>query len=258
MYQVQIFQPNMQAGAVAKNLLLVDDYYKLTAEQYNLVYEMNMEKKLNANGLCNMFKGMRAPNDFHGHPLTSGDVVVYRNEGGAMSAYILFVDQHAALSPADIAPADAAYYELPSFDASLAFDARNYVTGVLCERDRIAVAYSLSLKNADVCKLLDCTSYRVFQAPCRPEAAILCKENAFTGQRALTDMNRTLRNKDGEAVASVAGDFMICRMSYKGVQSLHPSEYADFADRHYLPESFFTFNGKLGSMAYLPKDQKGV
>lgn len=254
MYQVKFYQPNMEAGDIAKNLLLVDDYYKLTGKQYNLVYEMKLEQKKSADALCNMFKGSLAPRNFHGHPLTSGDVVVYQSEDGTQNAYILFVDQATALTGANIGSADAAYYELQDFDASLAFDARNYVTGVLCERNRIAVAHSLSLKSADVCRLLDCTSYRVFQAPCRAEAAILCKENAFTGQRALTDMNRTLRNKDGEAVATVAGDFMICRMSYSGIQSLHPSEYADFAERHYLPESFFTFNGKLGSMAYLPKE----
>lgn len=256
--KLKIYQPNLKAGDVAKNLALVDAFYALAADQYNLVYEVEAEKLPEPNVLCNMFLGMRAPTDFHGHPLTSGDVVVCVNASGKTDNYILFVDTMTALTATRIRPEDAAYMVLENFDAEKAFDARNYVTGVLCNRGQVAEPYLLSLREQDVCRLLDCRSYRVFQAPCRPEAAILCKDNAFTGQRALTDMNRTLHNDAGEAVVSVAGDFVICRMTRSGIQSLHPKECEDFAERHYLPESFFTFNGKLASMCYLPKGSKEV
>ena len=80
--------------------------------------------------------------------------------------------------------------------------------------------------------------------------AIICDEEAkLTGK----ELNRALRDEDGQIYDIVAGSFLIAGLGEEDFCSLTPEQIKMFSDMYKTPEMFLRLNGKL---MVLPMEEK--
>ena len=80
--------------------------------------------------------------------------------------------------------------------------------------------------------------------------AIICDEEAkLTGK----ELNRALRDEDGQIYDIVAGSFLIAGLGEEDFCSLTPEQIKKFSDMYKTPEMFLRLNGKL---MVLPVEEK--
>ena len=80
--------------------------------------------------------------------------------------------------------------------------------------------------------------------------AIICDEEAkLTGK----ELNRALRDEDGQIYDIVAGSFLIAGLGEEDFCSLTPEQIKKFSDMYKTPEIFLRLNGKL---MVLPMEEK--
>lgn len=80
--------------------------------------------------------------------------------------------------------------------------------------------------------------------------AIICDEEAkLTGK----ELNRALRDEDGQIYDIVAGSFLIAGLGEEDFCSLTPEQIKKFSDMYKTPEMFLRLNGKL---MVLPMEEK--
>ena len=80
--------------------------------------------------------------------------------------------------------------------------------------------------------------------------AIICDEEAkLTGK----ELNRALRDEDGQIYDIVAGSFLIAGLGEEDFCSLTPEQIKKFSDMYKTPEMFLRLNGRL---IVLPMEEK--
>lgn len=86
--------------------------------------------------------------------------------------------------------------------------------------------------------------------PFEDPVAIICDEEAkLTGK----ELNRALRDEDGQIYDIVAGSFLIAGLGEEDFCSLTPEQIKKFSDMYKTPEMFLRLNGKL---MVLPMEEK--
>lgn len=86
--------------------------------------------------------------------------------------------------------------------------------------------------------------------PFEDPVAIICDEEAkLTGK----ELNRALRDEDGQIYDIVAGSFLIAGLGEEDFCSLTPEQIKKFSDMYKTPEMFLRLNGRL---IVLPMEEK--
>ncbi|MEG0416564.1 MAG: DUF3846 domain-containing protein [Erysipelothrix sp.] len=87
--------------------------------------------------------------------------------------------------------------------------------------------------------------------PFEEEVAIICNENGkFNG----SELNRSLRSKDGEIYDILAGDFLVVGLTEDDFGSLSPELMKQFEEKFHQPETFVKMGRSIMAMP-IPEDK---
>lgn len=123
---------------------------------------------------------------------------------------------------------------------------------IMCEPGKRAYETEVGNKLEDLYDALDCELIQVVY-PFEENVMIVCDEN---GKMEGKELNRALRNENGEIYDIIAGKFLICRAGDDGdMVSLSEGQLIFYKKMFLLPEQAFMLDGKIYSETYEPKEE---